>query len=74
VIPGSRPFRYSKRGDVEAGVLPLSFCEAVEQMDFEVVYDRTDWTDPEVKQRRLRAKKYELLVPGPIALDMITGF
>ncbi len=55
------------------GVTPLTLAEAVEHMDFEVVFDRTDWRDPEIKQRRAEAKKYELLVLGCIPMNLIQG-
>lgn len=47
---------------------------ALEKMDFEVVYTRTNWADPEVQARRSVAKKYEVLVPGSIPLEMIRGY
>jgi hypothetical protein len=57
----------------KSGVSPLTFADAIGQMDFEVVFDRTDWRDPEIKRRRAIAKKYELLVPGHIPLTLIRG-
>lgn len=60
----------SNKTDVEQ----LALAKAVDEMDFEAVYDQTDWRDPEVQKRRQKAKKYELLVPGHIPLDLITGF
>lgn len=54
-------------------VVPLSLPQAVEAMDFEVIYDRTDWRDPVIQQRRILAKRYELLVPGNIPLNLISG-
>ena len=38
----------------KSGVVPLTFSQAVEAMDFEVIYDRTDWRDPEIKLRRTK--------------------
>jgi hypothetical protein len=57
----------------KSGVAPLTLPQAIEVMDFEVIYDRTDWRDPEIKKRRAQAKKYELLVPGYIPLNLIAG-
>lgn len=57
----------------KSGVAPLPLPQAIEVMDFEVVYDRTDWRDPEIKRRRTQAKKYELLIPGHIPLNLISG-
>jgi hypothetical protein len=40
-------------------------------IDFEVLYARTTWTDPEIQQRLRAAEKYEILVPRAIPLDLI---
>lgn len=55
------------------GVELLTLSEACSTLDFEVIYDRTDWRDPEIKQRRLAAKKYELLIPKCVPLELISG-
>lgn len=57
----------------KAGVCPLSFEEAVETMDFSAIYDRLDWRDPEVKERRRVASKYEILIPSIVPLSLIRG-
>lgn len=51
----------------------LTLAEACERMDFEVIYDRTDWKDPAVQRRRKLAKKYELLVPKEVPITLISG-
>ena len=53
---------------------PLRLDQACELMDFEVIYDRTDWHDPVIQNRRRIAKRYELLVPTDIPLNLISGF
>ncbi len=55
------------------GVELLTLAEACDALDFEVIYDRTDWRDPDIKQRRLAAKKYELLIPKCVPLELIAG-
>ena len=55
------------------GVALLSIEEANKVMDFSVIYDRTDWRNPEIQERRKQAKKYELLVPIDIPLNLISG-
>ena len=40
-------------------------------LDFEVLYEYTDWTDPVVHRRLLQARKYEILIPAIIPLEMI---
>lgn len=56
------------------GVALLTLDEAIEQMDFEIIYTRTNWRDPEILARRKAAEKYELLVPSCIPLQFIRGF
>lgn len=57
----------------KAGVCPLPFEKAIETMDFSAIYDRLDWRDPEVKERRRVASKYELLIPNIVPLSLIRG-
>jgi hypothetical protein len=44
---------------------------ARKMIDFEVLYTRTNWSDPLVQQRLQAAEKYEILVPRAIPLDLI---
>lgn len=48
-----------------------SIDEARTIIDFEVLYTRTNWSDPQVQQRLQAAEKYEILVPGMIPLNLI---
>jgi len=57
----------------KAGCPIYTFDEALEKMDFEVVYERTDWKDPAIQSRLRATKKYELLVPGSVAIALISG-
>jgi hypothetical protein len=45
--------------------------DALEVIDFEVLYTRTDWKNREVKQRLDQAEKCEILVPDHIPLELI---
>jgi ssDNA thymidine ADP-ribosyltransferase, DarT len=45
--------------------------EASGLIDFDVLYTRTNWSDPQVQQRLQAAEKYEILVPRGIPLDLI---
>jgi hypothetical protein len=58
----------------KSGVRPYSIDEASDMIDYEVLYTRTDWRDPVIKQRLLQAEKCEILVPGIIPLDLIRNF
>ncbi len=40
-------------------------------IDYEVLYTRTNWLDPAIKQRLDQAEKCEVLVPSRIPLDWI---
>jgi hypothetical protein len=55
------------------GVPFLTLDEAVTQMDFEVVYRRLDWRDPAIQARLKSTRKYELLVPADIPLQLVRG-
>jgi hypothetical protein len=57
----------SNKADVEA----VPIAEAVAMIDFQVLYTRTDWSDPEIKERLKRAEKCEVLVPCAIPLEYI---
>ncbi len=62
--------RFTQDVSNKAGVRLLTLEEAVQALDFSVIYDRTDWRDPQVQERRKLAKKYELLVPSHIPLTL----
>ena len=53
------------------GVKVHTIDEAREILDFEVLYTRTDWSDPEIQKRLKQAEKCEILVPTKIGLDLI---
>jgi ssDNA thymidine ADP-ribosyltransferase, DarT len=46
---------------------------AIERIDIEVIYKRTDWTNPEIQQRLRAAEKFEVLVPDVVPRDLIVG-
>lgn len=58
----------------KAGVETFDLTRSLELMDFSVIYDRTNWKDPAVQERRKAAKKYELLVPDHISADLLSGY
>jgi hypothetical protein len=57
----------------KSGVEILSIEEALDEdlIDFEVLYTKTDWSDPAVKARLQAAQKCELLVPDQIPLKYL---
>jgi len=58
----------------KSGVDIYKLEQAREMVDFEVLYTRTEWKDPEIQQRLRQAEKCELLVPDHIPLDLIRNF
>jgi hypothetical protein len=59
----------SNRADAQ----PKPAEEMISQLDLEVIYTRPDWKDPAVQERLKIAKKYEILVPDLIPLELISG-
>lgn len=55
----------------KSGVELYSLEEAVDIIDFDVLYTPPDWSDPEFKDRLRRAEKYEILVPDVVPIDLI---
>ena len=53
----------------DAKILPVS--EAIDQLDIEVIYSQTDWSDPAVQQRLKTAKKFEVLIPDNVPIDLL---
>jgi len=47
--------------------------EAKETIDFDVLFTRTDWTNPEIQVRRQNAKKSEILIPNFVPIEKILG-
>jgi hypothetical protein len=80
-LGGLHPLAELKRKEVEipapggnewSQAYPIK--QAAEMIDFEVLYTRTDWKDPLIRQRLLQAEKCEVLVPRLIPLDLIRNF
>lgn len=66
--------RYCTDVSNKTGVEVITADEAVERIDFQVLFTRTDWTDQEIQQRRQAALKSEILIPTMIPIDMILGY
>lgn len=48
--------------------------QMIEALDFEVMYKRTDWKNPEIQTRRRAAEKLEILIPSDVPSEHISGF
>jgi hypothetical protein len=57
----------------KSGVIPEPANDMIPKLDFKVMYTRTDWKDPEIKERRQRAKLYEILIPTRVAPELIAN-
>ena len=55
----------------KAGVTAIPIAEAANIIDYQVLYTRTDWSDPAIQQRLKQAEKCEVLVPCCIPLTHI---
>ncbi len=50
-------------------ILPID--EAIAEFDFEVLYERTKWSDPDVNRRLRLVEKYEVLIPDCVPRSKI---
>lgn len=53
------------------GVVPQNAAPALDQLDLEVLYNRTNWSDPNIQSRLQVAEKYEILIPNSVPLAAI---
>jgi hypothetical protein len=58
----------------KSGAVPKPANDMIPSLDFKVMYTRTDWKDPQIKERRQRAKLYEILVPTRVPPAFILDF
>lgn len=58
----------------KAGVEILTPSEAVDAIDFEVLFTYLDWKDPEIQARRRVAIKSEILIPDFVPIEKILGY
>lgn len=52
----------------------LSAADAIDRLDVEVLYSRTDWKNPAIYSRLRVAEKFEVLIPDSVPRNLITGF
>jgi hypothetical protein len=70
LVPGVKvAFGVANANNTE--ILPLA--DAIERLDTEVIYSRTDWSNPEINQRLQAAEKTEVLVPHCVERTLILG-
>ena len=57
----------------KAGVVLHDVANGLILLDSDVIYNRKDWKDAAVMTRLTAARKYELLIPVEVPLNLITG-
>lgn len=65
--------RFTSDVSNKSGVKILTPDVARDMIDFEILYTRADWKDPEVKARRMAAIKSEILIPTIVPISKILG-
>jgi hypothetical protein len=55
----------------KSGVVAQPIANARTMIDFQILYTRTEWSDPAIMERLKRAEKCEVLVPQQIPLNYI---
>lgn len=58
----------------KTGVDILTPAEAVEAIDFDVLFTYLDWKDPAIQARRRVAIKSEILIPDFVPIEKILGY
>lgn len=53
-------------------IFPIA--QAMDHLDVQVLYSRTDWKNPQVQARLRAAEKVEILVPNEVPRRLITGY
>jgi hypothetical protein len=55
----------------KSGVVPMMPLDALSEMHTDVIYTRTDWSNPGIQEKRNEVKKYEILVPSHVPINFI---
>lgn len=63
--------RISLQVSNKAGAIIKPPAEALDEIDLEVIYTRTEWKDDAIKERLKVARLYEILVPDCVPLKYI---
>jgi hypothetical protein len=66
--------RFTSDVSNKSGVAILQPEETIEEIDWEVLFTRTDWSDPEIQARRQAARKSEILVPEFVPIEKILDY
>jgi ssDNA thymidine ADP-ribosyltransferase DarT-like protein len=55
----------------KSGIIPCPILDAKDLIDYEVLYTRTDWSNPDIQQRLKQAEKFEILIPKRVPVELI---
>lgn len=55
------------------GVERVAATKALDELDLDVIYKRTDWTDATIQARLQKAEKYEILIPRMLPTQYVVG-
>jgi hypothetical protein len=56
----------------QSGLVLHDVANGLLMLDADVIYNRRDWKDAAVKKRLNAARRYELLIPVEVPLNLIT--
>lgn len=63
--------RYSPGVSNKSGMKAFTIEEAQEMIDYEVLYARMNWNDPQIQARRQAAERAEILVPDHVPMKYL---
>ncbi|WP_424947943.1 DarT ssDNA thymidine ADP-ribosyltransferase family protein [Candidatus Spongiihabitans sp.] len=66
--------RFSSDVANKTEVAILNAEEAKKQIDFEVLFTRTDWKNPNIQARLKKARKSEILIPRRVSVEKILSW
>lgn len=56
----------------ETEILPIE--QAIPNIDLEVIYTKTNWSDPAINSRLRKAEKMEILIQDRVGVELIKGY
>ena len=58
----------------QSGVVPGLAREMLDNLDLQVIYERTDWSNPSIQMRLQAAHRCEILIPDHVPAKFIEEF
>lgn len=66
--------RYSPGVSNKSGMGTFTIDQARDMIDYQVLYTRTDWSDPNIQTRLQAAEKAEILVPDHVPMKYLEQY